>query len=144
MKTLLAVSLVAVHMLTSCSGLEQARELKRNRDLWAAQKITNYRYTFQMICFCKEDVVKPVVVEVRGGAHASITRAGGQTEQVEGYYTLENLFDVVQAAIDKKVDKLSVTYDKQYGYPTSIKIDPKLNTTDDETSYIVSNFEVIK
>jgi hypothetical protein len=147
MKTLLAVSLIAVHVLTSCSGQEQARELKHNRDLWAAQKIANYRYSFQQICFCQQEVTKPVVIEVRGGARSSITRPAGQPpqpEHFEGFDTVDKLFDVVQRAMDTKPDELSVTYDEQYGYPTRIKIDQRLNTSDDETTYIVSNFEVIK
>lgn len=37
--------------------------------------------------------------------------------------TVEGLFDIIQGAIDDRVQRLSVSYDSQYGFPTSVYID---------------------
>ena len=39
---------------------------------------------------------------------------------------------MIQDAIDDEVDRITVSYDSEFGYPTNIEIDPDVNAIDDE------------
>ncbi len=54
--------------------------------------------------------------------------------------TIDELFDVIQKALDDEVDSLEVEYDATYGYPKSVAIDPITNAIDEETSYFIEAF----
>jgi hypothetical protein len=57
---------------------------------------------------------------------------------------IEGLFKIIREALDRKVDKLTVEYRVDLGYPKSIIIDPDEKAYDDEISYVVSEFALLK
>ena len=55
--------------------LERERErLEQARAQWRSQGILDYRYTFQLSCFCVEDAREPVVITVARGTIVSVQR----------------------------------------------------------------------
>lgn len=54
---------------------------------------------------------------------------------------MDELFEVVQDAIDQEAHTLTVEYHAQLGYPTSIDNDYWLNAVDEEVSFRASGVE---
>ncbi len=128
--------------------LNASQQLQRNKQLWAKQKISNYRYTLRKSCFCLPKTNEPMKIEVRNGKATSIVVASnGQPmnpQYFTNYDTITKLFDVVEDAITKKADRLSVTYHPTLGYPTKIDIDYNQQMADEEISLTIDNLQALK
>ena len=91
----------------------------------------------------------PVTVEVQNGEVVSMTDVNGQTMQLDNpkyetilkYATIDRLFSEVESDAVQKADKLTVSYDPTYGYPSETRIDFNANITDDELYLSVAAFE---
>lgn len=114
-------------------------ELNVARRRWAAQGPASYRYRFQYLCFCPASLVTPVEIEVRDGLVAAVVEpaTGRPAPAAPGRPTptVEDLFAVVESALDGDVDWLDVQYDLVFGYPAVIRVDPDARAVDEERSY---------
>ncbi len=123
-------------------------QLQRNKQLWAKQNISNYRFTLSRICFCLPETTRPVNIEVRNGQVTSIVPVSQgpsfNREDFTHHASIAKLFDVVEDAIAKEAEHLSVTYHPTLGYPTQISIDYDAWTADDEISITVENFQALQ
>ena len=124
----------------SPSALRGTRsELNVARGRWAAQGPASYRYRFQYLCFCAGSLVTPVEIEVRGGRVAAVIdpASGRPAPPAPGRPTptVEDLFAIVESALDGDVDWLDVQYDLVLGYPAVIRLDPDTRVVDEEQSY---------
>jgi hypothetical protein len=150
-KILLPVALISVLILImACSLFSPAnRELDRNRTRWQEKNIQDYRFALDIGCMCPWYEQMPLTIEVRNGEVASITAANGEDissylETYNKHDTIDELFDTIKFAIQNGADEIKVYYDPDYGFPTSILINPMKNAFDDETGYTISDFEVLK
>jgi hypothetical protein len=118
--------------------------LERNRRRWAENAPANYHFVFQRVCFCPLEIVSPVEVVVRGGVVVSRTYVQtGQpvtTQHTALFPAIEGVFDVIVDALDRGADRLEVTYDGRYGFPTDATFDYVLNAVDDELAFRVRSF----
>lgn len=125
-----------------------SQQLQRSKQLWAKQKISNYRFTLRRSCFCLPKATEPVTIAVRRGKVTSLVAASnGQPanpEYFEQYNSIPKLFDIIQDAIAKKAHRISVTYHPTLGYPTQISIDYDKQIADEELSLTVNQLNVIK
>ncbi|HEX8675221.1 MAG TPA: DUF6174 domain-containing protein [Longimicrobium sp.] len=82
-----------------------------------------YTYDFQMLCRCASPLTTPVSIHVRDGRVRSVfTRPGPQVVSVpvDGPFpTIEDLILEIARA-RAKGHKVTVRYDEELGYPTSI------------------------
>ena len=95
--------------------LEQLKlELAKNRYLWESQKIENYRFEYRRICFCLPEFAAPVEITVVGGIiNETIFLEDGPAARkpdISRYETVEELFDLIQDAINRNAYSLLVTY----------------------------------
>jgi hypothetical protein len=127
---------------------ELQRDLSRNRRLWDAQQVDDYRYVARRNCFCPMEVVSPVVVEVRDGEIASIHyQESGEPVAVTYaglWLPMEGVFDIIQDAIDQEAVEVNVGYDAEFGFPRQIGIDYSENVVDEELGYIVEEFQLLE
>ena len=117
-------------------------ELDSHRALWEQTRSSAYTYEYKVHCECSDAFGQPVKVTVNNGEIESIVYAesgdmgkSGDPPVVSGsprYHTIDGLFDVIQDAITNEVDKVSVSYDRKFGYPRKVEIDHMFNSTDDE------------
>ena len=56
----------------SITGSGDLTELRERRAAWLAHGIDDYRFQLQISCFCGAQITRPVVIEVRGGAIATV------------------------------------------------------------------------
>lgn len=121
-------------------------QLHENQKRWASQKVSSYQYQMWVICFCPDEITRPVNVEVRNGVTRRVVyEDSGEpaTNQLfKNIDTVEKLFGTIENAINEKVDEIAVTYDLVYGYPVSIRIDYLKGAVDDEIAYKMSDFKV--
>lgn len=146
-RALLPVLLV----LASCSDPtgpdDAAALLERNRDAWFNTGVTSYRYTITRSCECLPESAGPVTVEVRNGLVVDRRYESGAavSPQYSGIFTtVPGLFDIIEEAVALPAASLSVRYNEDYGYPESIAIDWVAGAVDDEVSYRVSDFTILR
>ena len=119
-------------------------ELDRNRALWEASRAGDYSFVLTPICFCPQDLLDPVRISVLGGVVASVAYAeSGKAPDHDGYgryVTIDDLFDTIQEAIDRKAAQVAVTYDPEIGYPTDTKLDYDARMADEEYRFTASDY----
>ena len=146
-----ACAAVCVATLAACSsatprgdGLPQS-ELGAHRRKWSARGVSSYRYTVRRVCRCAPPVTRAATVTVRDGVVRDAVYADDGTpvapEIVRHLATVEQLFRIVQDALDRDAEELAVTYDPVYGYPRTIRVDYQKAATDDEQLYTASGLQ---
>jgi hypothetical protein len=147
----LRLSVLGLLALGACSDAtgpdDAAALLAQNRDLWASAGVTSYRYTISRSCECVPESAGPVTVEVRDGQVVDRRYASGAAVNLqysEIFTTVPGLFAIIQEAVDLPAASLAVRYHEQFGYPESIAIDRVAGAVDDEVSYRVTGFTVLR
>ncbi|MFO7262337.1 MAG: DUF6174 domain-containing protein [bacterium] len=125
-----------------------ARELERARDRWRREAPRDYRYEFEMECFCGAELHRPVIVWVRNGAVYEVVYADDgrpvPTPHLQYYRTIDGLFEVIGDAINRRADDIDVDYDSRYGYPRFAEIDFERRVVDDEIRFTVRRFRPVR
>jgi hypothetical protein len=146
---LLAPLLVASALAGCLTSPDDADELRRQRQKWESQGITDYRVLSRMICFCVGDATAPVVLHVLNRRLVSVSRADDLTpvppsEWPLRYYTIDEMFDLVADTLARGASEVRVTYDPMLGYPTSVYLDMSSRVADDERQFEMSGLTVAR
>lgn len=98
-------------------------ELRAMRQRWTETRDgRGYQFVASVSCFCPPEYTRPAIVSVRGSAVTSVIDAETrEPRQVEGYWTIESLFD---RAIAERASggRVRVTYSRSSGYPVWAEI----------------------
>lgn len=132
----LAVVLTGCGLLEADTWGERQEALDRNRDLWESQAVGSYTFRLLRSCFCP--VGGEFTVTVSDGAVVAAERTDGSpvpAEDLQYLQTIDDLFDVIQTAIDYRADRFEAEYDRDVGYPALIDLDSDRNAVDDEVHY---------
>ena len=146
MKKIILLFLVLI--LAACST-DGTTELSRNQTKWQDADISHYRFELNVGCFCAFRSQMPATVEVKDGEIVSIIGADGNpidvsdplNEYVLRFATIDRLFAELESDAFKEADKITVTYDPTYGFPSEVSIDFIELAIDDELYLSVSDFE---
>ena len=115
-------------------------ELDRNWRRFTNNAPASYTYTVRRNCECLNDVRRPVEVWVdRGRVEHLIYADNGSPvpfSYANAFPSAEELFDIIQDAIDRRASEIDVEYDRTYGYPTSVYIDYEYGIGDDELDIV--------
>lgn len=143
--SLLLLFIVSLAPSPSRSADDPASDLAQARALWEASGgdggYQNYDFVYDLSCECDSEQDDPKLVLVRGGLVDSVTflETGAPYEQ-GNVWTINDLFDEIQKAIDEGRPQIDVDYNETYGFPTSIFIDYELNIADEEFIIAISDF----
>ena len=135
---------------TDASGQSDSVQAKLDENLkkWSSIKKTNYEYTFQLTCYCAQEITRPVRISVLEGEVEEVEYTGsGQQADItkfEYYLKTERLFKIIQDAIDRKAQRIDVSYHSEFGYPKSVYIDYKKSMIDDEIRFEVEDLVISK
>ncbi len=140
--------LVLAVLLAACSTTS---EYDQNIKKWQDADVAHYQFDLFIGCFCPFRDMMPLTIEVKDGEVVSITTQDGtavaESDPSYTYFvevaTLDRLFEKLASSLNGGADEVLVTYDTQYGFPTSISIDQIKEAIDDEIAYQVENFEVL-
>lgn len=127
---------------------QHTKDLETAKTLWTSKNITNYKMEQKSSCFCMEDYTRPMIYDIKDGKSWPATARYNdkdkeqvpQTLQIQ-FNSVDDAFKIIEDAIAKNVDNLTVTYDNTYGYPVSIAIDYNFMIADEE-QYLT--FKVIR
>ncbi len=144
----LALAALAV-LLPSCevspTDLDRNTAFREAREQWTLANVSSYSYTVRRNCFCAAATQGPARVEVRNGQTVSVTAAAGATAfdraAFDAYDTVDELFQQVERAMDAKPFRLAVSYDTELGFPSEMFMNPGGNTADDESGFVVVDFQ---
>ncbi len=116
-------------------------ELQENRQLWRSQQLKNYQYIYQQQCFCVPPSNTPLKVSVKNDKITQVVNLNTDQLLTDLTFpnTIDQLFNIIQDAIQRNADEILITYDKTLGYPTRIAIDYQRILADDEITYTVEN-----
>lgn len=131
----------------SCSALNWA-EIERNRRLWHASGIVNYRMTVDVQKTGHAMPMGKFIIEVRDRKAVSIKLASdptrdAMTERFSRYDTIDDIFDIIETAGVMRPDKMDIEYDAKLGYPKKLNLDPDVSVMDDELFFQVLQFEAL-
>ena len=125
--------------------INDQNELNDNKSKWEATSTKNYEIKLKSICNCMMNGTYLIVVK-NGIVDTVIPDTAVYPEINPSQYshvsTVESLFKNIQDAIDENAEKLSVVYNKKYGYPEKIEIDMNLKAIDDEYYYEIKEIKI--
>ena len=120
-------------------------EVDENRAKWRSQDLASYEYDLGAACLCG---YRPARISVKDGAVESAVHLddGSAADQVEldGYPTIEELFDYIEGAVADGYDFVSATFDVNFGYPAEMTLDPHCAMYDEGITYFAGNLVVIE
>lgn len=127
----------------------QRQNLAQALTRWDTKDVASYSYILELQCFCAPaSELKPVLVTVKNGAVASLQywdetpskRAPAPASIFGPYDTVEDLFALVDDAIDRDADVLQVRYDAEYGFPDMVNVDYEAGGSE-QLFFTVSQFK---
>ncbi len=139
--------------LSSCDLLEpgperERAELERSWRNWQLNGGASYSYVQQRLCFCTTDAIAAVRISVRNGLVTERRRLDDNlpvsTELASIWGTVDDLFHLIDEALNVRAASLLVTYDRQYGYPTHIAIDYSTSIADEEITITASGLVLLE
>ena len=136
-----------VALLAACddpSGVTGERmEMERARALWSAEGVDDYRMQVRLVGAWFGGAA---VIHVRNGVPVSVETVepgdGRTIAEVWSHYdTVEELFGILQHAVDEDADHIDATFHARYGLPVQVSIDYRESWADDEQGFIVETFD---
>lgn len=140
MRVWLAVSVLAV--LTGCStGPDRDEAFLAAKARWASKNIGSYEIVVRRACFCATvESVKVTVVNGQVTSRVFVATGDPVPANLAEYYPgVPGLFDIVEDGYDRAAS-ISVTFDAEYGFPSSTVIDYIANAIDDEVAISATGF----
>lgn len=128
----------------------QRDNLTQARARWDSKDVSSYSYILELQCFCAPATdLRPVLVTVQNGQVASLQyyhqnpaqRTPASAAIFGPYDTVEELFDIIDDAIDRDADVLQVGYDPEYGFPSAVNVDYQAGG-DEQRLFFVTQFTV--
>jgi hypothetical protein len=134
----LRVLLSAVAALLPASAFADA-ELDAARARWSTAALASYEYGYHKFCECHREAPPETIVSVAGDSVVRVRHrpAGTDVEvpaadkNLEYYWTVEGLFGLIEAALDRGVT-VRAAYDDELGFPREIYIDYDVQFIGDE------------
>jgi hypothetical protein len=126
---------------TSACNEEQLSESEINSSykLWLSKNIHNYSVDQKRSCFCP-DAGELVRITVRSDSIFNIVKVSDNSKITSPYYfTIDSLFGIIN---DSENDSLVIKYNRIYGYPEYLDINPQLHPVDGGVLYETSNLQV--
>ena len=125
-------------------GPDAQHNLDLHRELWDSQEPFEYAIEYLSKCFGR-CTPEPTEVVIEGGRVRSygghyVVRMGSRVRRNLPFHTVDELFDMLQYAIDQNAYRMDVVYNSEAGYPERADIDYLAHGVDDEWSFEVTGY----
>lgn len=132
-----------VILVAGAAGLQA--DLLRAMSRWERGGPKDYTYRTAILCFCPQEYGAPVNITVVGGAVDAVAFSGdgftGGVPEPGRFSTIDDLFAILQGAIDEQAVSIRADFHPQLGYPTEAFIDYVANIADEELGFTASDVE---
>ncbi|CAB9526555.1 expressed unknown protein [Seminavis robusta] len=122
------------------------QQLNQAVALWKSMNILKYAYDFNMFGPNPQNIVFPWTITVSNGVQ--VTAMDGNSNQINWVnnnphpMSFDELFTMIQSAINQSPKYLEVSYNQQYGYPVDIYIVYDDTTADATVDAKISDFSL--
>ncbi len=120
------------------------KSLESNLLKWENTGWNQYSYVLQRQCFCAPEYRKATRIFVENGKVVRANyvedddRSPVSSKVLADLTTIEDWFEVIRNAHERKADLVNVVYDPELGFPNKIEIDMRKRRADDEQIVIIS------
>ena len=125
-----------------------ADRLRAARQQWEAEGPARYSVVVRRSCTNCEGGTEFATIVVHDGTRVSATLVESgdpvPAPYVALYLTVPELFDVVEEALDDDAERIIVSYDALFGYPTSIYVDRISDVLNDELGYTAHSLTALQ
>ena len=142
--------LPALLLLLAASTLPAAEVVTVSRSLsarqnWELAHPRDYSFVLERNCYCAGP--GKVRVQVRQGRVVAVEdlQSGSRhtdEQTLRQYPTIDQLLALIDLAMERRPDNLTITYDSHLGYPSRIYIDYSYRVADDEVDYKVTDVKI--
>jgi hypothetical protein len=136
--------MLAACLPTAPSGRD---ELRHNLGRWEARQPAAYEFVFQRSsCECLPEWTVPLRITVREGRITSVVDLStGEAGSAEAHraMSIDDLFSTIERAFDQGAYRVSVSYDRELGHPTSVFLDYGREGVDDEVAFSVGDLRAV-
>lgn len=122
-------------------------ELQGARTRFDTTMPSSYTFHWRRSCECTQEAAAEMLVTVSNGV---ITNAIYVATELpvpanirDTLSTIDGVFDTIQDAIDQNAHTITVHYDADRGFPTSVAIDYSVQIADEELSLTISDVQPI-
>ncbi|MFT3927486.1 MAG: DUF6174 domain-containing protein [Myxococcales bacterium] len=133
------LALVGCVGLAGC-GNDFTEDVERAQSAWKAKRPADYVFVYKQPCFCLSSHIAPVRVTVTGGKILAATFADGTVAPDERRKTIDDLYDDAHAWAAGDPDEFHLATNPEFAYPTTVSVDEKKSTADDEFGISVDCF----
>ena len=139
---LITLLTLSTHPSFACESSDRAL-FESNLQKWLDTGWNRYSFVLERQCFCPPEYLKPIRVQVNNGKVESASFVTDVDSTVTpkllaDLATIDDWFEVIRAAADRKADLLQVDYHPELGFPKNIEIDMRVRRADDEQSVKIS------
>lgn len=130
-------------LLTIPAGRVLADEYADNLAKWNAMRPAHYQYRYTPGCYC---TLTRWQIEAKAGTVVAADKLigdGTANPPDLRMFAIDSLFRMIKRLQGEKPYKLVVNYDREFGFPSVISVDPKQNVADDEYSIAIDQFKLI-
>jgi len=129
--------LLAGLLLLACEKDSSEPEYIQYQARWQSYQFSSYLMKQSLQCYCPGGgTLMNVTVENNRITEVKTPEGVVLSAAQQGLYkTVDELFEIIRNTDPGKVEKLEVTYDPQYGYPSLVYIDRSKAIADEETGY---------
>ncbi|GDX82380.1 hypothetical protein LBMAG42_41910 [Deltaproteobacteria bacterium] len=122
------------------AGTGLANELATARAAWEGCGYASYSFVLQYLCFCPEEMAGPARITVIDGVidGATYVTSGEPVDASFAARDVPALFALIDEAITRPADQITVTWDESCGYPTQSYLDYELDADDEELGFSVA------
>lgn len=128
-------------LLTSCGDTDPAAEIEIAQKRWEATGIESYSADVERICFCPPPRRYTMVVEAGTLIQIIDRETGEEAEQVNGFQTIDELFEWLLEAASREPEKLDIDFNRDLGYPTLIDYNQSDRIADEELFIRILDFQ---
>ena len=116
------------------------KDIDENKKLWKNTTPKSYSYVVQKSS--SGLLEENIQVSVKDGQIVESKYIPSDTplSDTNKVKKIDDYFALIQDALDKNAHKVTVTYDKTYGFPSSIAIDNNQQIADEEIYYTLTHF----
>jgi hypothetical protein len=116
------------------------KKLDENKKLWEKTNLKHYSFVVQRSCFCPREEKRQISVNDAQITEAKYIPSNTPLSNKIKVKNIEDYFIIIQDALDKNAFKVTVTYNKTYGFPSKMAIDFDAQVADEELYYSLTHF----
>jgi hypothetical protein len=144
MKRIIFAGSIWLLLLWGCSEQSNEPGPQTPYEIWRSYNVRHYTVEQVRSCFCINGGVR-MKVTVQADTVTSVLNLTDSTylayPALKQYLTIDSLFGIIRYSTG---DSLVVSYDRQYGFPNTLDINPQQHPYDGGVLYETSNFSPLR